>query len=348
MINDTTQTQTWWESASMQQAWRDIINVGISYTEAKEIALSTFKENMPVLVSQAQRITNERVEEITESIMQKLEEVNSQDVQESLSTPGMQYAIYTAQKEYAKTWDRELSEVIQDILVERAKNKNRNMLQIVHDESLEVVSKLTAEQFDILSLIFLIWYTKKSNIINIPSLTSYLNTDILPFINSISEEDSCYSHLEFTSCATRQTISSKIIPIFKKIYWWLFMKWFTKEIFLEQSIWEISEYNWIIIPCIDDNSLFQVNTILEEIIIEKGYSDDIKNKIRWLYNNYLMSDSEIREKLWTTHPQFIEFIDKWDEWFLKSIRLTSVWIAIAHANLKRKTWIDSDLSMWIK
>lgn len=349
MINDTTQTQSWWDWATLQQANGNIINIWVTYSEAKEIALATFKENMPVLASQAQSIANQRVEEMTWEIMQKLQRIDSQEIRDTLATPWMQYAIYTAQKEYAKTWDKDLSEVLQDILVERSKYKNRNILQIVHDESLIVVSKLTTQQFDILSLIFILKYTINYSVVDYLSLKRYFEVNVFPFLDSISDEWSTYSHLEFTSCATEQISKSKFIPFLKRVYWWVFFKWFTKENFLDLNIWPLENYNEIIIY--NWTWLCKFNTMsfdkIEDIIDNK-YWTDIKNALKSFYNSYLMNDIEIKERLLGLNPKFIDLLDKWDNWTISSMTLTSVWIAIAHANMKRKVWIDADLSMWIK
>lgn len=351
MINDTTQTQTGWTWAILQQASWNILNIWVTYAEAEKIALATFKENMPILISQAQSIASQRVEEMTWEIMEKLQKIDSQEIRDTLATPWMQYAIFTAQKEYAKTWDKDLSEVLQDILVERAKHKDRNILQIVHDESLKVVSKLTTQQFDILSLVFILRNTINYSIVDYISLKNYFEKTVFPFFNSISTEWSTYSHLEFASCATRQITKSKLIPSLKNVYWWVFFKWFTKENFLDLNIWPIENYNDIIIFDNWNTELCRFNEINFEKIEEKisnKYGNDIKNALKSFYNSYLLNDNEIKQKLLGVNPKFIDLLDKWDNLVISSMTLTSVWIAIAHANMKRKVWIDADLSIWIK
>jgi hypothetical protein len=58
----------------------------------------------------------------------------------------MQYAVFTAQREFARSGDDQLGDILVDILVDRTKEPDRSLLQIVLNESLNVAPKLTADQ----------------------------------------------------------------------------------------------------------------------------------------------------------------------------------------------------------
>ena len=118
---------------------------GITYKDAKEIALDVFNSNFIRLKSEAAQIAAERAEEITEKNEKSPESL------EEFKNPAMQDALFQTQKEYAKSGDEELGNLLVDILVDRAKTQERNMLQLVLDESLLVAPKLTVEHFDLLT-----------------------------------------------------------------------------------------------------------------------------------------------------------------------------------------------------
>lgn len=77
--------------------------------------------------------------------------------------------------------------------------------------------------------------------------------------------------------------------------------------------------------------------------------DEVKiTKLKELFNQYRMSPDEV-ENFLEKQADFMKlFIDYWDNSSMKNLTLTSVGIAIATANLRRKAGISVDLDNWIK
>jgi hypothetical protein len=67
-------------------------------------------------------------------------------------------------------------------LVERASTPERNIHQIVLDESLTVAAKLTTEQMDALTVNFLLSKTKNHTLVNIEAINKYLDQTSLPLV----------------------------------------------------------------------------------------------------------------------------------------------------------------------
>lgn len=328
-----------------------VVNQGISYLDAKEIAIDVFKANFLKLSQQASETAVSRAEELVDSFIEKLEERSPKSV-ESVETPGLQYALFNAQKEYARTGDKDLSEVLVDILVDRAEEKERNLMQIVLDESITVVPKLTTSQMDTLSLIFILKYSQNYSVVDDSSLKRYINNYIKPFIENLSKEDSLFQHLEFSGCSSRSIGAHKLQDQFKSTYKGLFLKGFTNEDF-EKAFDEFEDYRKLIIPCFNDKDKFQVlarsDEHLDEILKQNNITNQQNiNKIKSLYSNNLMNDKEVLEKLNACCPYLADFIDIWNESSMKNMTLTSVGIAVAHANIRRRTNISIDLGIWIK
>jgi len=146
MIKDKTQQQESGDNSANYQA-ETINQYGLSYRDAKDIALDVFRENFISLSEQAKTTAKERAEELVDSFLNEVKEKNP-DLLNSVQEPSMQLALYSAQKSYAKTGDKDIADLLVDILVERAEQNERNLKQIVLDESLEVVPKLTNEQLE--------------------------------------------------------------------------------------------------------------------------------------------------------------------------------------------------------
>ncbi|KAA6340629.1 hypothetical protein EZS27_011518 [termite gut metagenome] len=153
MVNDKITKQEGGENSTNLQGGTIIVNNGITYQDAKNIALDVFKSNYLELSEKAANTAKTRAEELIDDYIFKLQERTPEAIN-SMENPGMQYAVFTAQKEYAKTGDKELSDMLVDILVDRATQQERNLKQIVLDESLSIVPKLTSNQLDTLTIIF--------------------------------------------------------------------------------------------------------------------------------------------------------------------------------------------------
>lgn len=350
MINDKISKQEGGENSTNLQGQSIVINQGISYLDAKNIAIDVFKANYLELSVKAADTAKQRAEELVDNFLNEVKERNPKAIQ-TMEDPGMQYAIFTAQKEYAKTGDKDLSDMLVDILVDRASQEERNLKQIVLDESLKVVPKLTASQMDSLTIIFIIKYSRNFGINNLPTFKDYLTSYIKPFTSILSKEHSLYQHLEFTGCGSISLGAAKIQDVFSKTYKGIFCKGFTKEQ-IESVIPEFERFKTLIIPCLNDSEKLQIAALDEEVLEEKskqlGLSNDEINKLKPFLNNHQLKGEELIKLIKEQGDFMSSLFEIWDNSSLKNMTLTSVGIAIATANLRRKTGITVDLGIWIK
>jgi hypothetical protein len=352
MIKDEVQKQEGGDSSTNLQGKNITINQGISYADAKAIALDVYKANFLQLSQEAADLARARAEELTDDFLIKLKEENEAAVTE-MNTPGMQAALYEAQKQYAKTGDKNLEALLVDILVERASTPERNIHQIVLDESLTVASKLTTEQMDALTVNFLLSKTKNYTLVNLESVSKYIATDIVPFLTELTDTSSCYEHLEYVGCGSLMGVS-RIHPIehlFRLHYPTLFSKGFDEERFVK-DIGSLTEYNGFIMKCFHYPNMYQFKAIdtevLNKISDDLNIPEEIKNKMVALFNSTLMNDNEIKECLVNTKPELQTLFDLWKNSSISNFSLTTVGIAIAHANYRRRTGVKLDLSIWVK
>ncbi|MCH7625798.1 MAG: hypothetical protein IIC83_07725, partial [Chloroflexi bacterium] len=134
------------------------VSNGLSIRDAKEIAKAVFEENAVKLKDEAADIASDRANEILDSILTRIHDEKPEAI-EAFRRPDVQMAIFAAQKEHARRGNKELADLLVDLLVERVSHTDDGLMSIVLDESLGVASKLTPDQLDILSLIFLLRYT---------------------------------------------------------------------------------------------------------------------------------------------------------------------------------------------
>lgn len=352
-MTKTTQTSKSGDNSKTLQVetLNNYIQQGLTYVEIKEIFLDLFKSNFLTLSQEAVQTATKRAEEITNSFIEKLQKENP-DSLESVKNPGFQSALYEAQKSYAKTGDKDMADVLVDILVDRIEHQERDLKQIVLDESISVISKLTSPQLNTLTLIFLLKYSINHGINNFETLKNYLDTNIKPFTENLSKEHSHYQHLEFAGCGSISMGSKNIEDIFKNSYRGLFYKGFDKEEF-EKQVGEVVMFSNFILPCLNDKTKLQLNIVNEDVLDKKitefKVNDTDAKKLKSLFGQHILTNEEIEIKLTELGSDFMaKLFDIWKNSAMKNMTLTSVGIAIAQANYRRKTGLTLDLSIWIK
>lgn len=326
-------------------------NNGITYSDAKEIALDVFNANFPRLRAEAAATAQERAEEVTEKFFKKLHERNPEAIKE-FEQPAMQDALFTVQKQYAKSGDQDLGDLLVDILVDRAAEPKRNMLQIVLDESLTVAPKLTIDQLDTITLNFLLALTRRMALPRYTDLINHFIKRIGPFIEGLTSEKTDYNHIEYLGCGhVRAGDYGQLENNLRQNYQVFFSTGFTLED-VENEFGDTTKFNRLLIPCFHDNQKLQLSCYddanLETMSKERGFSDDEIIKLKNLVERTTMPANKIKELLIQAIPAMTKIFEIWDNSPLKSLELTSVGVAIAHANYRRKTGETMDLSIWIK
>ncbi|MFB2118018.1 LPO_1073/Vpar_1526 family protein [Parapedobacter sp. 2B3] len=351
MLNDKIQKQEGGDSSTNLQG--QVVNVyqGISYADAKEIALDVFSSNFIQLKNEAAEIAKHRAEEITEALLEKLIERAPDAIQE-FKQPGMQDSLFTAQKEYAKSGDRELGDLLVDILVDRANSPKRNMMQIILDEALRIAPKLTIEQLDTITLSFLLTRTVRRDVNNLERFGLYITKYILPFVDSLTAERSDYNYIEYLGCGQIRAgnygqLENKFLHTYKAV----FQEGFSKEDF-EMEVGQIDSFRDFIISCFHNPTLFQLNalndSVLEEIMTAAGVDEDIKKKLQGIFNKSTMKPSQVKEYIVGIDSNLNKIFEVWENTPMINLELTSVGIAIAHSNYRRRIGDAMNLSKWIK
>jgi len=325
------------------------IQTGLTYSDVREIALDVFKNNFEKLSVVAADIAKKRAEEITEKFLHELENSNREALNQA-QDPDFQYSLFTVQKEYARSGNKNLGDLLVDILVERTKVPQRGLLQIVLNESLAVAPKLTTSQLSALSIIFSLKYTRYLRMTSLDMLRHYLSYRLAPFVEDLPKSRASYQHLEFTGCGSISIGSTSITNIFKQTYPGVFTRGFSREQF-DNEIGKIKGAERLLIPCLRNSSLFQFNAayfeVLKESIKKEGINGSDYSKIETFWKKFLMDDEELKNDLFSKNDKMVLLYDIWENTPMKNMTLTSVGIAIAHAYTRSKTGDSDDLSIWI-
>lgn len=201
MINDRIQRQEAGDGSTNYQAETITVVQGISYRDARDIALDVYQQNFIKLSEYAAQVALGRAEEFIDDFLGKIQSKNPA-LLEQMSQPSIQNSLYCAQKQYAVTGDKELKGLLLDLVVQRCEQEDRSIHQIVLDEAIELAPKLTVEQMDALTLNFIVYKTVFYDVRSHETLLEHIRHQILPFTESLKLDTSCYEHLTYLGAAT--------------------------------------------------------------------------------------------------------------------------------------------------
>ena len=326
-----------------------VINVGVTSAEARAIALDVARATFYELTGTAKETASIRVEEITDQVIKKLEKDFPEGLQKA-KDPDFQYALFTVQKEYARNGDKDLGDLLVDLLVDRSKQDQRDILQIVLNESLSTAPKLTDTHLAALAVIFLFKHTQNYGIGNHQMFGEYLDKHLFPFVSKLSKNQAGYQHLDFSGCGSIGLAGNSLEGILGTLYQGQFLKGFERSEIENRAI-SVGLDSRFFIPCLNDASKFQVKAnskeILEKHLDAQGVPPEDQAKILQLFDLGKMSEPEIKEKLIAIRPYMADVFEIWTNSPMQTFTLTSVGMAIGHANIKRLIGEFASLSIWI-
>jgi hypothetical protein len=325
---------------------------GPTYGEVREIAKDVFEANFYRLAAAAQDLARERVDWMVDQYIAKLRQENLSDLSQ-VRSPDLQYALAVAQREYARSGERDLGETLVALLVDRTRQTERTLHQIALNESLETVAKLTTDQLDALSLIFLLRYTVNGTIHSLDGLTQFLEQDIHPFVHTLSTKLATYQHLEYSRCGSISLPETSIEHLFTTTYPGLFCRGFSLDA-LAQIIPNTESMFGdppLVIRCLRDDALFQVNALnhgaFKDDWARTPFVESVRDVLWQLHISRLFPHSEVRDDLITRCPGLALLFTAWAASVIGRMTLTTVGMTIGHANYHRRTNKHFDLSRWL-
>lgn len=356
MFNDKKLNQQGGDGSQNIQAVNVDIHNGLSYDNVRQIAMDVFHSNILIYKDNAKIIAEERAIYITEKLFSRLIEKNIV-INEQFKAPGLQDSLFSTQKEFAKSGDLEMGGLMIELLTERINAENRDYRQIIINEALLVIPKLTSEQIDFISIIFIL-----TDMIIYPKgdFTSYLTDLLMPLITNLRTNIHYYTysgifkHIEYTGCGIIRegsfgTFENRINLNYSTYY----QKEITREYF-ENIAGSVRFYEDLI--TLKENNLitFKIRNTKDLSIIlgaksikdgkETIYTSSQQAAIHYLFTNAMMSNAEIKE-IFIKNLKVRQLVNLWNNSKLNSLQLSDVGqiIAIHNINIKCNQKINMQL-----
>jgi len=341
------QQQSGGDDSNNYQAGRDIVQCGVSASEARTIALDVYNANFLTLSGVAEQVARDRAERITQDFLEKLQERDPGGLA-SMQDPDMLRTVFTAQEGFACSGEEDLAKALVDILVDRAAQKERDLKTLVLNEAISVLPKLTAGQRNGVTACFLIRYTRYVGEFDLDSFYAYIEQwgSVLD-IESTRRAD--YQHVQSAGAGLLTTFSSfDVEDAFAEAARGFFTEGFTSEQ-VPDDLREFLDDPEIFMPCLRDGDKIQVNgrsvAEISELEIKKGLPTQALLNLSRLG---MMTHEEIRKDLVARVVGLGPFLDHWKSSGLSNFELTTAGIAIGHAYYRHVTGVsNAPLDSWL-
>jgi len=217
--------------------------------------------------------------------------------------------------------------------------------QLVLNEALVTAPKLTNAEIMTLSLIFFMRRVKLN-----PSMAltmENLRTSVTHFLAPLAGAatgDADMRHLEYAGCISISMGEIGAASLYLQAYPGFFSKGVNVHSIRDELLSAFAPYP-------DSESLYYVPVADREML--QQYLEGIgmleyENEINNLMSSNRMTSSEVLAFMGAEDAAVASLLERWDTTSLKHAEISSVGLAIGHANLQRVTDFKTDLGVWIK
>jgi hypothetical protein len=354
----TKQNQEVGDGSIAAQAARDVtINQGLSVEECKELMHATLVAALPIYKAEMEEIAKGRMSELEDKIMKRIS-ARPEISRDTLKDPDFHYTLNRAYNAYARSGDPAIGDTLVDLITDRAKQNDRTRLALSLNDAVEKVALLTKNEFAELSLMYILKLTRNVGVNNYDKFLSYLDQTVLPFVDDVSDDDSSYLYLEAQNCGSLPVLAQHDLRGLLIASYGGVLSNGTSKDNLKNSLpaeWQyIVENPRLVIPCIHDTDQWQISTIDKPTFINQlakyqiAVPEDVAANV-WNANEAAFwSEAQMSERIGARLPKFTTLAKLWGSTPLKSFRLSTIGIAIGHANARRIVRLEADLTTWIK
>lgn len=184
-------------SSAIQAGGNVTVNNGLSVAEVKELCLLFLRDNFPALREEAIREAEDNVREFAQELERKIVQ-NAQFITlEKFKDPDVQAAINDAVQSSARRGKKANTNVLVDLISERASVSSSDFKDIVMSEAVNVVPKLTQEQISYLSFIHFMTHCGRNGLRHVSQLEPFSFMALNAVSAGFGLSDSQKRHIQF-------------------------------------------------------------------------------------------------------------------------------------------------------
>ena len=310
---------------------------GISYDDAKSIALEVYESNITRFTKIAHEAALERAKNFTEKLLGDI----APESLEALKDPDVQRMLFMAQQEFACSGEDEIGDTLVKLLAERITNSRDGMRRLVVNEALRLTPRLTPDHISLLTCNFFLKYVSFAEIRTAQDLATELEKAL-----RFHQEDifrlgqSDIDYLLGTGCLTVTSgfIQESMSPgrYMGLNYPGIFTQGFTLNDFPNGHL-------LIDTPLIEsysstDGDRYRVRAISEsdlDVILRRYNLEEKREAAMSALRSRVQPEHVILEEVLLHVPHLRNFFNRWKALGMSSYKSSSSAVAIAHANARR-------------
>lgn len=326
------------------------IQQGLTYTEAKDLVISVVDQKLMAFKDEAIVVYDHRTEEFKKLLTGKIKNLPEEEMLK-LKEPDTQLILAEAAEISGRKQNEELRNLLANLVVSRIKNDKsgkEELKNIVYNEAISTINKITVDQLKIITLCYLLRYTSYGGIVSWNAFNSYLNTQIKPFLE-FKNTDAEFQHIEYAGCGSIGIGSWDLLNIYKQQYSFLFLNLVEKDQIDNLNLPDEIK-NEILVLDLKENKYFikfKNKTEFGDYLRKKKIDEEITKKLVSIYENHIKNNDDIKKKIIEEASIGKELLDLLDKSNLKHLTLTSVGIAIGASYFEQVTGEKIDIGIWI-
>ncbi|MFH1048173.1 MAG: LPO_1073/Vpar_1526 family protein [Patescibacteria group bacterium] len=326
------------------------IQRGLTYSEVKDLVISVVDQKLISFHDEAKTIYDKRTDEFKKLLMDKIKDLPEEEIVK-LKEPDTQLTLVEAAKISGRKQNEELRNLLANLVISRIKNDKsgkEELKNIVYNEAISTVNKLTVDQLKIITVCYLLKYTSYNGIVSWDTFRNYLNTHIKPFLN-FKNTNAEFQHIEYAGCGSIGIGSWNLINIYKQQYSFLFFNLVEKDQIDGLALSDEIKNEIFVLDVKEDKYFvrFKNKTELDKYFKNKKIDKEIIIKLVSIYENHIKNNEEIKKKIVEETDIGKELIDLWEKSVLKHLSLTSVGIAIGASYFEQIVGEKIDIGIWI-
>jgi hypothetical protein len=327
-----------------------IINHGLSYDQAKDLITNVVDQKLISFENEAKQIYKERQDEFIKLLTEKIKEL-PEEAMSKLKEPDTQIALLEAARISGRKQNSELTILLSNLVLNRIKNDTtgkEELKNIVFNEAISTVNKLTIDQLKIITLCYLLKYTISNRVVTWDTLNDYLNIAIKPFL-AFKNTNTEFRHIEYAGCGSISLAGIDLLLVFKLNYGFLFSNLIPKQDIDILSIPQDVKGEVIVLESEESKYFFDIRNEeeLKKYLETKTKDTVLTSKIISIYVSNVMNNNMIREKLILNTDIGAKLIDLYEKTEIKQLSLTSVGMAIAATYYEQIVGVKVDIDLWI-
>jgi hypothetical protein len=348
-------TQRSGDNSTNYQANKIIIReTGLTVADAKEVALMVVEQNFIKFSEEAKATAKVRAEEMVNEYLAGLVAKDERLVDE-VQSPGVQMALVSAQKEFIKSGDKDLSQLLVNVLVERTAQPQRNLLQITLDDSLTALGRLTNSHVSTILLSFLLNNFSKGHVTNVTTVKTFFDSYVQPLIPHASRSRAAYDHLVSVGCGEIVYGNGELINNILSNYKAAFNSGMDEATFLslhKKGLVDPVKYPHLVVHCGNNYKKVQIGYLtdhaLSVAVTRFGLSNEVANELQQIFNDTTMPIDDIKSQLLGFGSYMAELFDLWENTPFSSLTLNNIGKVLAISAFQKEYNAKLDMQTWVQ